>query len=635
MFCEKCGKPLEGEQTLCNECAALENAADVVEAPAAEAVQEDTFQLATADEVPVKKKKKKGGLIAGIVAAAVVVAAGVGVALGWDSVSAFWDRTFKSPEDYFADVERSAITQYTDEFTASYGMLLKSRATAVGAAKAEVALTVGDDILTMLESTLQQQGAQIDLDWLKEIKLSMDANMQENAMHSAIGFGLGDNKLLSLDVFMDMASGKGYLAIPELSKDYFLADMAAAGFSGTTFQDILNNSAKLQNDLIKDLPSEEAMNKMLNKYVDIVLSQITNVERDSDTVEIDGVSQKMTVLTAKIKAKDMIKIAEKVLEKAQKDKTLEQLITAYGNYMNETAQLYGSSQAVDLYQEFVNDIPSALEALEEAEENVDSGNYVKLKAYVDMQGTVRGHELVVYTDGKKDDTTISYLTVAKGNTIYTEAEIAEVEITGEKTVVDGVSDGEYTLTVEDEEIGTLKFEDLTGQSGTLLLVPGESFIQGFASGSGIPASLLTGNVALELVFDGSASQAACEMNILVGKKTLLGLAFSNKEVAGGDITLPTSALNPANQQDLLTWLKGVNFENVFSAMEKANVPADLINLAKSYTSKLQYFTNPTEVTLDQYQAMSYEEQVFFQNCFADSDAFAAWYWDAYDAYYFG
>ncbi len=591
MFCEKCGRPIEDGQTICSSCAAEQSAVSCQEAaePVAEAPVADTFELNTADTASAQKApKKKKGLIAGIVALAIAAAAAIGIFLNLDGINGFVGRTFQSPEDYLANVESAAITEYSAELTKAYGALLENYSKNLNAGSGEIRLTLGEDILSYAESMLQQQGMQMELDWLSQLTLSVDANVQKTAMQAALGIGLGDNSLLSADMILDLEKSVVYMALPELNKTYLSVDMSSQ-LPADQLDEVLAQSTQMTDALVKALPSEETLNKLITTYVDIVLSEIDSVEKENDTITVNDVSQKVVVLTAKITQKDLLDIAEKVLKKAEKDQDLKDVLTDLGDYVNEIGKMNGGEyfEPVDLYQEFVNAIPSALEEIEEAKEDTDSSNYIKLKVYVDMQNNVRGHAMTIYGDGEKQGPSLSWLSVVKGDTTYTEADLAGGRITGEETVKKGVSQGEYSLYVEGEKLGTLEFEDVTENSGTLRLVPSEELISQALSGSGIPTAMLGDSLALELSYDAKDTEASYEVKILVGSKALVGLALSGKASDGGNIAIPSDALNAADETVISQWLEGADLSKLITSLENAKVPTELVDVVRSYANMLQ------------------------------------------------
>ena len=590
MSCQKCNAPTEGEQTLCSQCAAEETCVSQEEivqteqAPAPMEASADTFILGGADGKP---PKKKTGLVIGIVALAIVAALGLTAIFAWNTLAGFFGRTFQEPEDYLADVEKAAISEYSADLAQLYGKVLKAYASSDTAGEANIQLTLGNQLLTLAETALAQQNVTMELDWLSNIALSVNSNIQDSALQMNVGLGLGKTDLLSADMICNLEDGKLYLAIPELNPEYIYTDISY-DVDTDALADALTAFSSISNNLENELPTEKEVQELIDTYAAIVLSGINNVEKSTETVTIDDVSQKMVVLTAKIKEKDLLNIMEKVLKKAENDKTLKKALNALSNYTNAVNEMNGGYYTeVDLYEEFIDAIPYLLEDLKDAKESTESNNYLKLHVYVDMQNNVRGHELDVYTDGKKSEETISWLTVAKGDTVYTEATLGEVLIEGEKTEKNDVSEGFYTLTVEDVKLGTLKFSDVSETSGTLKLVPSEEVMSELLSEINLPSSLLGNNIALELKY----AENSYAMNILVGSEALIGFRLDSKTHSGGNISIPSNAIDASYAYSFAEWLSGADFQALLNALESANVPDELMEIAEYYVAMLQYYAS--------------------------------------------
>lgn len=601
MFCEKCGKPTEGEQFLCADCAAevipeevpvqAEVPAQPVESAPETELLDDTFELGLAeDETPApKKKKKKKGLVIGIIAGVVAVL-GVVIALCWSTIWTFFCRTFMSPEDYLVMVETKAVAQHTASLSSAYGKWRSGVASNANATSGTINLVVGDELISLAEMTLaQQSGEAIDLDWLSEISFSVDSNFQDNAFQTILGLNLGKQDILSLDAIFDFENGMYYMTIPEINKKYLSMEMPADMDWGEV-QSTYAASLEAVQVLAEDMPSEEAVNEMLNKYVDIVLSEIKNVEKSTKTVKVGGVSQSMTVLTAKITEEDLLNILQEVLKEAEDDKTLKQFIKAYGTYLNTTYQLaYGDSYNVDLYANFTDSIPDLIDQLEEAKETADKSNYLKLYTYVDMQGNVRGHELVTYSDGKKGEEELSYLTVKKGDTIYIEAKLGKLEIEGEKTEKKGVSSGELEFTAQGLETFTIEFEDVTDSSATIRLCPSEEMLNEMMAGSGLPSTFLSNNMALELVLGTSSNPNYIAVNLLLGNDVLVGLNISAEAKTGGDITVPSQSYDVTSQTDFERWLASADLDAIVDALEDADLPDEILDVISYYVDNVNQY----------------------------------------------
>ena len=599
MFCVKCGSPVDGEQELCSKCAAEQTAqAEEQVTQAEEQVTqteettenpmptEEEFVLNSADTAEEQDPpKKKRGLIAAIVAALLVVACVAVVLLNLNSIKAFVGRTFQSPEDYYVNVEEAAIAEYSDELSASYGEFLdkyydEEASVAYDAIEAEMSITLGDELLTLIESALAQSGMEMDAAWLQNVRLSLNANVQGSVMEMLLGASLGNNKLLTADVIMDTEGSKVYAAVPELNEDYVYFDVSDM-MSAEEFQEAIAQGNQMSTKLMEALPSEKELNTLINTYTKLALACIKNVEKETVTVTVNGVSQKMVVLTATITETDMVTIAHNVLTKAQDDQVVEKL-------WNAISELY-DVDTENLKQGFSDILEDALERLEEAKEQADDSNYVELKTYVDMENSVRGRELNVYTAGEKVSPPISWMTAVDDKTTYIEINLGEVSILGEKMQRRSKTEGFYQLYQNEQDLAKLEFEVVEDTSTTLCLIPGAALMRNLMSEEGLPAALMAGNVALELSYGtNKAGNSFCELNVLVGSNTLLNIGLSAQGVVGDDITVPTDAIDIVSADGVSQWLANADVDNFIDGLENANVPEALVDILRTYSAFLKF-----------------------------------------------
>lgn len=597
MFCGKCGTYFEGDQPLCEKCAAEQAAEQPVEQVAEQTYgngfadpmpNNDVFELNTsAPQQAPKKSRKKRGLVAGIVAATVAVAVGVGAIFGGPYIKAFFNRTFQKPEEYFVDVQKTAISDYSNEVTSAYGKLMNMYYTDEGGAtgiEAELKLTVGDELLALLESNL---GAEMDLDFLKDIRLTANVNSQDSLAQMIVAASLSKTQIISADLIMDLAESKLFAAVPELNKQYLMVDASAMDMdvSIDEMKESMAEAAAMGDKIASALPSEEALNTLINTYLDVALSCIDDVEKENKTLEVGEASQKMVVLTATITEKDIFEIGQAVLEEAKDDENLKQIIED----LNEVfAEMYGNE--MDLYPEFQSAIEDALESMEYDSEDFSDDNYIEWITYVDMQGEVCGYEAVIYSEDEDDMDVFSWLTATKGKTTYIECEIpsADVEISGEKVEIKGGTEGFYELSVGGMDLGTMEFETVTDTRTTLRLIPSEAIMDQILSESGLPTALLSGNVALELSFgENEAGADFLEVGVLAANKTLVSFGLSAKKVTGGDVTIPSDAIDVTDSSALEQWLSNVNFEQLMDGLERAGVSQELLDQAQSYIDMFQ------------------------------------------------
>lgn len=584
MFCGKCGTFFEGDQPLCDKCAAEQAAEQTFGNVSDSAPADDAFELNTsAPQKAPKKSRKKRGLVTGIVAASVAVAVGVGAIFGGPYIKAFFNRTFQKPEKYFVDVQKTAIAKYSDEISGAYGELMNMYYTdgeggATGL-ETELKITVGDELMALLESNL---GTEMDLDFLKDIRLTANVNSQDSLTQMIVAASLGKTQILSADLIMDLAESQLFAAIPELNKQYLMVDISDLDLDLDIdeMKESLAEAAAMSDKVAAALPSESVVNELINTYAGVALSCIDDVEKSNETLEVGDASQKVVALRATISEEDLYEMGHAILNEAKDDENLEQIIKDLSVALGE---LNGTE--MNLYPQFQEAIEMALEDMEYESEDFSDENYIEWISYVDMQGEVRGHDVTVYSEDEDKMEIFSWLTASKGKTTYIEGEIpsAMVELNGEKVEVKGGTEGFYELSVAGEELGTLEFETVTDTRTTLRLIPSAAIMDQILSESVLPTALLSGNVALELSFgENEAGADFLEVGVLAANKTLVSVGLSAKKVNGGNVTVPSDAIEVTDTDALTQWLSNVDFEQLMDGLERAGIDQGLLDQAQDY-----------------------------------------------------
>ena len=528
---------------------------------------------------------KKTRLISSIVALMVVIASVVCFLPGCNDVDTFTEPTME-PDEYLVSLEKDAIARISDSLAKGYGATLGSYSADISGGKISLGLNLSEDILTYAESMLEQQGMATELDWLKNINISLNATTDEKLMQLGLILALGNNDLVSADAIFNMDSSLLLLTLPELSKDYLSIDFSEQ-LPPKMLEDSLAQSAELAALLLESLPTEQQLKTLITTYAGVVLDNIDEVEKSNETITVGDATQDMVVLTTKITTEDILDIYNDVLKYAQTDETLKAVLDSYGKYINKTVQMNGYTETLDLHEIALEAISEALDALESAKEDMPDG-YMDLKVYVDKQNNIRGHVMSVYIDAEKiDEYELSYLTAVKDDTTYLNAEFNMVKITGQKITKDGVSEGHLTLVVEDEEMATLEFENVAENRGTLRLFPGEALLDEALSDSGVPTFLLSDNLGIELSYDMDGNKASCKFSIIAGSKALIDVTLSSEVTEGGSITYPSNIVETEN---LAKWLAELDFDKLTAALEKANVPAELVDMVEYYEA---YFKQTT------------------------------------------
>lgn len=617
MFCMYCGKPTEGEQKVCAECAAARSRTGAPQsAPVtqkAEPFAEEAFQLNTPAAKPAKpakaaKKPGKVGLIVAAVAAVVVVAVLAVVLLA----PGFFARTFGSPEDYMEHVEEKSVEQVADMVADVYGSLTGKAEQKANAVGVDVHLQLGDALLSGLMMGMTGEGVDMDLSWLSDIALEIDAVAEGDAGQSDIGIGLGSQRILTASVIFDMAEQAMWMGLPELSEDYLLVDIAALSeASGMDMSAVMAQQEDLQ-QLLEKLPSEEVINELLNKYMAIALSHIDDVKKDTKTMEVDDIEQELTEITAKIHEEDLLEMAIEMLETLKDDKQAQELFAtaveyysmvspSYETVWNEATGSYEYVPAEDIdAQELLEDfIEEGLDTLEDMLDDAEKSNYIKIESYVNNADEVVGRTIGI----SGQDEEISYITVWDGDEFEFEALLAEVEITGKGSREKGLIEAEYVLNAEGMEVLTLEVSDWDEKqaeagylSGTLRLVPSDMLLSElmYSMDYSVASILSGGNLALEIDLNMTEEHSAAAVKLMADRTMLLGITLSTSTSEDGKVDTPSGEVDlivdgMPNEEALQRWILDMDFAAVLQNMRAAGVPSDLVDILDNYVAQLEMY----------------------------------------------
>lgn len=548
----------------------------------------DNFQ----PNMPQKKPTKKlnGKIIALLAVGAAVVVALVGVLIAWACGA------FSSPQQQLLRAEKESKKTVSANISQFYGNYVDSLGNSLSmeegfSVEADYRLTLSDQILVPLLSTaLKTDMSAADLSWLEHILLHVDMAAKDSQMDVGLGIGLNDKVVVSVKALMDTAEQSVAIGLPELSSQYLGAKLQGSGIS----TDAMEQAMSMLTELAKDLPDEAAVEEMINRYYDIFLNKIGNVEKSTETVTVGGLSKNVTVLKYTMTEEQFAGICKEILTTAKTDKTLKQLITAVGDYYNRNIVMASSSSStgiapapkMDVYAEFQDSVDEALEDIEDAKDSFDPDNYLVLSNYLDKD-TIVGRKLEVFSaNGEKK--TMHYLALTEKDSYRLEVVVDDVTILGNgegETV-------EYTLEVDGEEMLKLETEDLESTdktvSGTIRLYPSKALLEDAFDMDKSTASMISrSGCYVELQIDSNQEKSSMNFSLVVNKETMFGLQVDTSTRHEAKITMPQNVLDPNKQADAEAWLKSLNLDAIVSNLEAANVPSEYMGVVRQLISELR------------------------------------------------
>jgi len=583
MFCKYCGKPTEGDAPVCDACAA------------AQAVpQEDVFELTTPSAAPAKKNPFAGIklpdkkiLLTGIAA---VVAVLLVASLLFGNGAAFFVKTFASPTAYMKYVEKQTLTQIGGAVTQVYGGALSAgtETSVSGAVETQISLKLGDAILATLAAAMDDpEGA----GWLEDISMTVKANTKGQQAQTDVSLGLGKQELVCARVIVDLAEKAFWAGLPGLSEEYLMGDFST--LDELDFEQMEEQKALLE-EAMKSLPSERQLGKLIKKYVKIALSHLGKGSKDTDTVRVDGIKQKLTVITLKVYEEDVLNMALDLLTTLREDEAAKDMIVTV---LDSYDELYGYGMETDYAAMLDEGLEDAIESIEETLEDCGK-EYIKIKDYVNSDHQVVGRSFSV----KGSDEELSYITVWEGNEFAFEAVLPELEVTGRGSRKGGLIEAEYALNSYGETVLVLELEDwnekraLQGNpKGIVTLIPGEDMLDEVLYETGLSysqfGSLLSGGMELEIGLDCGKNKAAVDLSVNMNHTSLFTLSCTTKVSGGSAVKIPAESTqiltaNGPDEAALTQWVSGLDFEKLLEALSKAEVPEALTDQLETAVDQL-------------------------------------------------
>ncbi|MBE7025678.1 MAG: zinc ribbon domain-containing protein [Ruminococcaceae bacterium] len=581
MFCSNCGKPLGDEAKFCPDCgtqmaakkpaeALVETPVEVpvevpvetpVEAPAKETVEapaKETVEapaketvtvppVASVEDVPARPKKKIGKklLVAGIVAIALVVALVVS-AFASPFMGNLLAKTLMSPKKYLQHVQKNSAEDFSKEFAAQLALIKNAYTVEPMGVHGNMTLTLGEGLKELIEA--ESAEAAMVTSWVDSVGMDLDAATDGSRVGMTGKLQLNGTDLMEGQFVFDFEDGMIYITVPEISG-------TAVGISlPSEFTYLFNNQAEMLEmveQILAVIPSEEVMEKLICRYLDVVVGELSDVSRDAETVSAGGVTEKVTVLSAKISEKTLLNVAEAVMKELKDDEDVKDIIKGLSSI---------SALGIDgdeLYDDFRDGIEDVLEEIEEEEPS--SKALFTLKVFVDSVGDIVGIGAKV-ADVKAE---ASFLALEKGSkqglALKVDGPGVNVAFEGDSEVAGGKRNGTYSFKYDDMEIVTATLSNIDDEKWNAGLLDGTVTVSlseevenllGYADA----AEYLSG-ARLEMTGkQASQYEGEAEMALYLNNKLFLSMKAEATSTGNTTVTLPGNYVYGDSESELAAWL---------------------------------------------------------------------------------
>ena len=466
-------------------------------------------------------------------------------------------------EEYLQKLASNNLGDLVDGLGEAYGAILNGAGNnstpEKAGAKLNMTLTMSDTALDLFEQAIFDGESPVDISFLKEINLDMDVGMNGQMEAIQLALGLKGQHIVSANLLMNMADSVIYAALPELNDQWIKLEAGSADMPNVITGGM--SSPAMLAELAEALPDAETLTKVLDRYLNIALKELDNVEQSTTTLEVGGVKQECTVLTLKVYEADALAAVKAVLNEAKDDAELKKIIE---NFANGVEEMVGEDVGADeAYADFKEGVEDLLAELNEVTET-DTEDPIQLDTYVDKNHNIIGMKLNMDSQGERYDVVYFYNLTEGEKTAFEFAVPSDVDdtddfkVSGTGTKKDGKTSGTYTVTMQGMDMVTVKIADLTDETGTITLTPSADLF---------PAGVtdMLGDLSLQIKLSGDKG----ELNILGDNEVLLGIAIKAVESDGPDMNVPSNAVDGTNSSAMEKWAEKLALDKLMDNLEKA------------------------------------------------------------------
>ena len=198
-----------------------------------------------------------------------------------------------SPEKYFAYVVSNNSKDYIETISKTIADAKDDISNGVGA-KGKIELNVEDGLSDIVEDLADYDVAEY-IDWLKKIAISCETNTKDMKTDFGLKLDVNDVTLGEFNFVADVENQEFYMGVPYSSEYLYVSND-----DGYTDYDEVTETL---NTVLKALPDKADTQKLLTKYIEATVNSIEDVDESAETIEADGVSQKVTKLTVDLDGK--------------------------------------------------------------------------------------------------------------------------------------------------------------------------------------------------------------------------------------------------------------------------------------------------------------------------------------------
>lgn len=516
---------------------------------------------------------------------AVLTAAVMGITAGCTGVWA---------ADSYQETEKAILTESMKGFAAAYGKNLEEQEAAFEGSEGVLSLKLSDSGRVLLGNA-----AQIDASWLKGADIKVKVSMKDNTVGETMDICLNDQKICSVEYYMDTETTDIYMKIPEVSDSYIKMNLEEAvkkaeeenaseeeiseySYDSSYGNDSLEQAENMLKamdavmNITEYLPDAKAMEELLTTYLSILVDNAKEGAAGTDTVTVGDISQECTVYEGILSEKEMLQVMQDVLSEARDDVNIKEILLKWGETEEDPVEFY------EAYQGAVDAILSSVEAQTEVN---DDDSYFFSKLWVDENGKAVGRQLGLHHEEGNIDPLITYQMPEDGEKFAMKLEISSEDggfaISGGGEIKDSLLNGDYTVAVNGTDSVQIQVTDYDTESmkeGNLnasyafSLLPGmideESFalLSGYDITADIKSEGTSGDIILNLL----------SQDVSLGELSLTANIGDGVEIP--DFSGLENVCDMLDEQEAESYTASVKLDTIMDNLSAAGMPEELLGM---------------------------------------------------------
>ena len=157
------------------------------------------------------------------------------------------------------------------------------------------------------------------MSWFKNIGFYVSVGREDQVTGGSLFAFLNDKDIIDADFAMDLAGEAVYFSVPKLADKAAKVDLA-------DFSAVVGDRFTTSQEFQALFTDGETLPILLDRYSEIVLRNLTNVEKSTQELSVGALSGKYTALTVTVDAETFYRIEKEVLNKVKNDAEIQKLL---------------------------------------------------------------------------------------------------------------------------------------------------------------------------------------------------------------------------------------------------------------------------------------------------------------------